>query len=117
MSGHASLKEAVSQIEAEAYRRGWEEAMAAVQRAAAKSQHDLFSNPINKNSERDQSTIQLVKQIIIKEPGLTGIQIVERSVEKDETAHERTVRTALRRLRIRGIIEIKNSRWYLCQPE
>lgn len=112
-NAHAALKQALGEIEAQAYRRGWEEAMAILKQVSQQHQEDLFSNPLRKDSHQDQSVIQLVQEIIKETPGLTGIQIVERAVLLDSSAHERTVRTALRRLRIRGLIKNENSRWFL----
>lgn len=113
MSAHASLKHAINQLEAEAYKRGWEEAMAAIQKAAVNVQKDLFANPVRDDSLQDRSTIELVREIIETSPGLTGVQIVEKATMKDPAAHERTVRTALRRLRMREIIRNENNRWFM----
>jgi hypothetical protein len=45
-----------------------------------------------------------VLQIIREKPGLRGVDIVARALERGVTDQERTVRTALRRLRIRTYI-------------
>ena len=69
-NAHAALKQALGEIEAQAYRRGWEEAMAILKQVSQQHQEDLFSNPLRKDSHLVLSVIHLVLVLIKETPGL-----------------------------------------------
>lgn len=54
----------------------------------------------------------LVRKIIEDEPGLTGVQIVHRAQQLGDHK-ERSIRTALRRLRLDETIKQINARWHM----
>jgi hypothetical protein len=124
------LNRIAADLEAEAFQRGWNAAIAAIM-AAVNSQpipkpennstsipaQDLFK-PKRKRMRgfRSDSTVSLVLDKIKHIPGLTGVEIVNALQEKNPKIEERTVRTALRRLRIKyGQITNQEGRWYLAE--
>lgn len=56
---------------------------------------------------------ELIFGIISASPGLRGVEIVERTSAAGESVKERTVRTALHRLKMSGKIVNVDERWYL----
>jgi len=54
----------------------------------------------------------LVLGVIMQRPGLRGVDIVTHLKNADTEVHERTVRTALHRLKRAGKIKVVNGRWY-----
>jgi hypothetical protein len=63
---------------------------------------------------REGSDQDSVLRVIRNEPGLRGADIVSRLTGK---VHERTVRTSLHRLKTRGLIEPRDSKWWPKSPE
>jgi hypothetical protein len=108
----------------ESYARGWRDAIAALQ---AKAPEMAPINPIadkggnganvdsvalQRQRGRPEKAISLVKNEIFAEPGLRGVDIV-RSLEKKGTpVGDRTVRSALRRLKGAKIAWQRNGKWY-----
>lgn len=102
----------------EAYQRGWSDAITAMGQMLA----ELRSGRSGKiqPSERQETTTPVrrgavptaVRQIIEDEPGLTGVGVVQRAQAKGKYK-ERSIRTALRRLRMDGVIDQRDGRWYL----
>jgi hypothetical protein len=108
----------------ESYARGWRDAIAALQ-ARAPEMTPVEVAPKNEgNGARTDSrepqrprgrpakAINLVQGEIFGEPGLRGVDIV-RSLEKKGTpVVDRTVRSALRRLKVSKIVWQRNGKWY-----
>ena len=53
-----------------------------------------------------------VMNIVRGRPGLRGIEIVKAAAEVGQAIHERTVRTALHRMKRGGLIKILEGRWF-----
>lgn len=124
----------ISQIEAEAYRRGFNDALRAVSGAVKRlrpstsghaTEHEIEPIPpkVNSNPQlpldrarplrlRENSDQMRVFRTIRENPGLRGIEIVRAIETAGHTIHERTVRTALSRLKRADMIEQQEDKWY-----
>ncbi len=111
------------------YKRGWRDACA----AAAKALEPLATADVHSDAAaRVQVTVtkvpegeavsapmqrgaipEIVFQMIGEKPGMTGVQIVAYAKERGTPLHERSIRTALRRLRLAGRIHTLGGRWYV----
>ena len=108
----------------ESYARGWADAIDALkasapQIAAEKETREDTGNGADSDSKpvvrvqrgRPEKAISLVRDAILTEPGLRGVDIV-RVLERNGTpVSDRTVRSALRRLRGKVIWQRKH-KWY-----
>ena len=65
----------------------------------------------HKGRGRKAQAPKLVVSVIEANPGLRGVEVV-RKIQEQEEVHERTVRTALRRLRGAGVIAQREGKWY-----
>lgn len=115
----------VQAAEEAAYKRGWNEACAAMKMAA-----DAITNNANawrgfqtevlveprKNGRPASAAIMVVEDCIIASPGKKGVEVVEAVHLIDPSIPERTVRTALRRLKIHKKIWQRNGLWYPKSP-
>lgn len=68
-------------------------------------------------NERPPTAAEIVLEIIRHEPGLRGVEIVEKTGAMSEPLLERTVRTALYRLKNASKIRSDNERWYVVAEE
>jgi len=110
-------KALLEEMEREAYERGWRDAIAALtKRAAEMKRPEPERAPIKRRRltrrGRPPRTIGLVRDMISRRPGLTGVEIVAELDETGTPVNERTVRTNLRRLKLDGEIEQRDGRWY-----
>ena len=55
--------------------------------------------------------------IIVQTPGLTRQEIVETARKGLSTMNERTVRTALQRMKTAGDLEVEDNRWYVADKQ
>jgi hypothetical protein len=122
-----SLLAAMERDARESYARGWADAIAALQAKAPEmtaampagnhpkgngATPDTDSKEPQRARGRPERAISLVQSAIFSEPGLRGVDIV-RTLEKNGTpVVDRTVRSALRRLREAKIIWERKKRWY-----
>jgi hypothetical protein len=108
----------------ESYARGWNDAIAALQakapkmdapaRTPAPTEHagGNGSGTTQRQRGRPEKAITFVQEAIFSEPGLRGVDIV-RTLERNGTpVVDRTVRSALRRLREGKVIWERRKRWY-----
>lgn len=109
----------VRQLEAEAYDRGWRDAIAAVTARADELRRQPAADAgrpetvkIAKPRGRPAKALGLVKSIITEYPGKTGVEIVAALESRGTPVAERTVRTCLRRLRLTRAIHQREGRWY-----
>jgi hypothetical protein len=121
------IKKLLDQATGDAYQRGWDDAMKSFEQAAKKAisqiQHIipisqggstssenfvLVSPDENRPMGRPNSSEGTVFNTIVALPGNTGAFIAGQLPD----IHERTVRTSLRRLRIKGLIEKRNGGWF-----
>jgi hypothetical protein len=135
------LSDFVSQIEADAYRRGFNDALRAFSGAvkglrptasttATESQIEPKSDDVNSQEPqlpmkrggsiprrrlRENSDQMRVLKAIRETPGMRGIEIVRTIEAAGQAIHERTVRTALSRLKGAGMIEQREEKWYEIQ--
>jgi hypothetical protein len=112
----------LAEVDRESYARGWRDAIAALQEKAPEmapidadkrgNGADVDSAARQRQRGRPEKAISLVKNEIFGEPGLRGVDIV-RSLEKKGTpVVDRTVRSALRRLKGSKTVWQRNGRWY-----
>ncbi len=107
----------VERMKREAYDRGWRDAIGAVRKTMRKEINALSrpsagaaSTTVVKREHRGVPS--MVVNIIKERPGLRGVEIVEAAQEHGDT-NQRTIRTALRRLRKKGKIEQRDGHWFL----
>lgn len=106
----------LTDIEREAYARGWADAIAALQAKAAELP---TVEPTNVNrvvavadaSSAPTKAITIVRSIIFAKPGLKGAEIVRVASSQGTPILERTVRSCLHRLKGKDIWQ-RESRWY-----
>lgn len=114
----------LAEVERESYARGWRDAIAALQEKAPEmapidpiagkrgNGADIDSVTRPRQRGRPEKAISLVKNEIFGEPGLRGVDII-RSLEKKGTpVVDRTVRSALRRLKGSKTVWKRNGKWY-----
>jgi hypothetical protein len=111
------LNEIAKAIEAEAYNKGWNDCLNAVMssvrqtgRRHAQPSEDGIVKPAMRRPRKDSDAAKVLTQIT-EVPGLVGVELVAALAKAGSPVHERTVRTALHRLRGR-FIEQKGDRWY-----
>jgi hypothetical protein len=73
------------------------------------SSQTVHSSPPSGRAPREGSDQDAVLQLIRQSPGLRGVEIAKRLSDKIQ---ERTVRTALHRLKVRGLIEPREGVWW-----
>jgi transposase len=117
VSNKHNLNKIAAEIAAEAYTKGWNEAisaiMAGVRQVGRKntiSQSEAATAPAKRRPRKGSDAMKVLEQII-KKPGLTGAGIVSALENAGTPVHERTVRTALHRLRGK-FIEQREEAWY-----
>jgi hypothetical protein len=126
------LKDVVSEIEAEAYRRGFNdglraavsavkglrpdahkadaiESISATTNGAGAVQDTPFPNKPNLRENSDQMR---VLKAIRSNPGMRGVEILRALESAGTPVHERTLRTSLGRLKRNKFIEQREERWY-----
>jgi hypothetical protein len=108
----------------ESYARGWRDAIAALQAKAPEMALDgaPLADSLNgqaaaggapqRTRGRPQKAISLVQAEIFGEPGLRGVDIVRALEKKGTPVVDRTVRSALRRLKGSKIVWQRNGKWY-----
>ena len=112
----------LAEVDRESYARGWRDAIAELQAKAPNLAPinplaDKRGNGVHVDSKprqrgRPEKAISLVQNEIVGEPGLRGVDIV-RSLEKKGTpVGDRTVRSALRRLKGAKIAWQRSGKWY-----
>jgi hypothetical protein len=123
MDQFAHLKSLVDDIQRQAYQRGWEDAVASILEAArSKAGVAALPSPVlGAPHQPSQPMIDIVREIIRSHPGARGSQIVSevQKVRPEQTRKslDRTVRTALMRLKKRGAIESRSGVWYANDKE
>ena len=135
----AALTPIIAQIERSSYQKGWDDAVTHILEAARKPgiapiQHDLGFLPqqedapvakvlqLNMTGGVGKSTVGLVFELIKASPGLRGTAIVDAIFHgaptgRDRKSVDRTVRTALLRLKSRGDIEARKNLWYVKEKQ
>ena len=117
------LKRIVAETESRAYQRGWDDAVAHILAAARETKTPRqISMPLGDTHTEDgppqgeRPMIDEVYNWIRLAPGTRGAAIVNAVFhdhpQKDRKSLDRTVRTALMRLKKRGAIENRNGAWY-----
>jgi hypothetical protein len=123
MDQWAQLKAIIEDIEQRAYQRGWDDAVAHILKAAKSPslRSVLPSAAIVPPHHSNQPMIDMVREIIRSHPGARGSEIVTevQKVRPDQPRKslDRTVRTALMRLKKRGAIESRGGVWYASEKE
>jgi hypothetical protein len=124
MSRTDEIKQILADATRQAYKQGWDDAMAALKKAATSNVITLTveenaqeepafnlgpaSEHIVRRRGRPNASTEKVAKVIGGAPGMSGAQVVGTL----PGIHERTIRTALRRLRLTGRIEQRNGGWY-----
>ncbi len=110
----------VEALQKEAYRNGWNDAVASIVAAASKEPGAARPTPAttkrNVRPKGGMPAIGVIFGIIKEKPGLRGIDIFKEAVRRihgaDLKTMDRTGRTALSRLRKRGMIRTREKKWY-----
>jgi hypothetical protein len=122
----------VQDAEEAAYRRGWNDACAAMIKAADSAKTLPWSKVPTSDNEANSvlvvphhartggrpasATIGVVEDCITASPGRKGVEVVKAAQMIDPSIPERTVRTALRRLKLNKKIWQRNGLWYPKPP-
>jgi len=106
----------------EAYQRGWQDAVAAIATAAQNVDFAMPSTPIADilvepaDNEGSMSIIDVIYNLIKEQPGQRGVDIFRKAVTRVPGSNfvvmDRSGRTALSRLRVRGQIFQRSKKWY-----
>ena len=127
-NAHEQFQRLLAQIEREAYARGWNAAIAALQEKAPEpvtadeyidgklvtigaSTMTTGSRIIERGPGRPSSAIALVRDAIAEKPGMKGVEIVQYLKQKGTPILERTIRSCLRRLKGKDA-DKRRMRWY-----
>ena len=120
------LADAGEKISREAYARGWRDAVAALQKAAA----ELAESPVANNSDSIGpidlsiskgavpnnltvgSTPYYTYQAIKKRPGMTGSEIVAAVQEAGHNVSEGNIRTSIARVKDKKLIVARHNKWF-----
>ncbi|MGD0418638.1 MAG: hypothetical protein ABSA68_03500 [Xanthobacteraceae bacterium] len=111
----------IADAEQAAYQRGWHEALLSVAIAAKQMANpNIATAPAKASLEPPparpgrpaSNTVKIVGDIITQNPGMAGVDVVKAAQAIDNTIKERTVRTALRRLRLAKVIWKRSGLWY-----
>jgi hypothetical protein len=121
----------VQDAEEAAYKRGWDDACDAMKQASDSVKASYFHPPTAEEMNVDvlmvvphhsrtgrpaSAAIVVVEDCITASPGKKGVDIVKAVHLVDPSIPERTVRTALRRLKIHKRIWQRNGLWYPKAP-
>jgi hypothetical protein len=120
------FKQMAAQLEADAKAKGYKQALKDVRReflAALDRLSEHCGSPASdggkggssKRRPRENSGQAKVLQVIASSPGVRGVDIVEKLKEEGSPVHERTVRTALSRLKGGGKIVQREGGWHPIQ--
>lgn len=113
----------IEATERAAFKRGWDACRTAFINATAQVKEPspvppdgtatMLSDKSPRRTGRPASAaIQVVEDAIAATPGMKGVDVVRAAQSVDCTVKERTVRTCLRRLRIKKVIWKRNGLWY-----
>lgn len=84
--------------------------------AMATRMRSLGPLSVEDDDERaNETAADVVMGILAVEPGLRGHEIAERAASRVPPVKERTVRTALFRLKNKFLLKILDDRWYLAK--
>ena len=125
MTTTEKIMQVISELEREAYQKGWTDAFANIM-AAASQRMPVTERPVpavtppvqkaNGQSEPGASVIEVISGIIKDQPGLRGVEVFRRAVAKipgsDFKTMDRSGRTTLSRLKQRGKIRQRGKKWY-----
>ena len=119
------ITQAVRRLEQAAYERGWNDALASILDAAKKgmpSQETAapalpFEPATSHQTTGGPRTIDVILDVVNQAPGLRGAEIFREVARRIPGSNpkvlDRTGRTALRRLRERGLVSQRaNKKWY-----
>lgn len=105
----AAIKSALERV----YEAGGKEGVAQfVAKATALATGTPAPMPQRKARGRRAQAPKLVVSVLEQSPGLRGVDIVKKIQEQGTAVHERTIRTALRRLKKAGVIAQREGKWY-----
>lgn len=127
--GRNSFSKVAAQIEAAGFAKGYKQAMRDARREFSAAMERLIEALVSgemsggsatgaerpKRRPRANSDQARVLKIISTNPGLRGVEIVEMLGIGPDAVHERTVRTALSRLKRRGQIQQQDGGWHVIQ--
>jgi hypothetical protein len=119
------ISKIVKNASRDAYERGWQDAMAAVAKAAqgmkpldslsaegtAKPGVEIAIVP-RTNGRPASRAIQVMEDCIAQSPGKKGVDVIKSAQLVDPAINERTARTCLRRLKLSKKIWQRNGLWY-----
>jgi hypothetical protein len=73
--------------------------------------------PVTESPPAPPSNMDMVLEVVIKHPGLRGVEIVQQLEKNLNAVPERSVRTCLHRLKKATKIKIVDGRWYAAEAE
>lgn len=105
----AQLDQFIEGLEADAYRRGYNAAVGEMQKLLSSMGSAVAPSPSDGAGPRRGSDQELVLRTIQQRPGHRGVDIVQ---FLEGQVQERTIRTALHRLKRKGLIQKIGDRWF-----
>jgi len=123
MADADSILKDIRRLEKEAYQRGWHDAVAKLVAVASQgmavNKHPAAPSPVGKGNgalKRGASVIGVIHGIIKERPGLRGADVFREAVTRIPGSNFKTMdrsgRTALSRLKGRGLIKQRSKKWY-----
>lgn len=118
-----AFKQMAVQLEADGYAKGYKQGLKDAKReflamlerlgeGCASGSSQSSSGGASQRKPRENSDQARVLAVIAANPGLRGVDVVEKLKQGESPVHERTVRTALSRLRRRGQIVQREGGWH-----
>jgi len=119
MTDRTAAAEMIAKLEKDAeergYRRGFADGIqrtkAAIAALNVEPENELYRALLRVATSKSSSN-NVVLGVITRAPGLTGRQLVDRCVAEGTPVEERTLRTALFRLKTKGEIKKVGEGWY-----
>jgi hypothetical protein len=111
----SQLDAIVSELEDAAYKRALDDALRAITEAVEllRRANPISPQPHNTTRRlRAGSDMDKVLAAVKRKPGLRGVELVSVLKESGTPVEERTLRTALHRLKVRGFLENRETRWF-----
>lgn len=116
----SKIRPVIEEIERAAYQRGVNDTLARIMAIAKPNGTAVMQQPLSFSASAPTASkrpmIDVVRELIRTSPGLRGTAIVDAvsvgNPQKERKSIDRTTRTALMRLKKRGLIESRSGAWF-----
>src|SRR4029077_13848828 len=113
------IQRIIEAAERAAYNRGRDDALKAIASAVelALAGNNASVRQRKRGGRPASGAMKTVRDCIAATPGMTGVQVVNAVRSVDSSIKERTIRTCLRRLRVKGDIRKRGDGWSAAPKE